>query len=124
VRRITGKSLGQFFADEVAAPLGLSAWIGLPEEREGRAARMEFAAPFTMEEMTAGLIENTGLDRDTVIAWMNAVWGPDSVQARAGQLGGAFERPGRLRLRHEPVVIPDRRTASVEPGGGGHGLPA
>ena len=38
VRRITGKSLGTFFADEVAAPLGLSAWIGLPEEQEGRVA--------------------------------------------------------------------------------------
>jgi len=90
VRRITGKSLGRFFADEVAAPLGLSAWIGMPEEQEGRVARIEYAAPFTMEEMTAGMIETTGLDRDTVIAWMNAVWGPDSVQARAGQLGGAL----------------------------------
>jgi hypothetical protein len=42
-------------------------------------ARIEYAAPFTMEEMTAGMIETTGLDKDTVIAWMNAVWGPDSV---------------------------------------------
>ena len=33
IRRITGKTLGTFFADEVAAPLGLSAWIGLPAER-------------------------------------------------------------------------------------------
>jgi CubicO group peptidase (beta-lactamase class C family) len=90
VRRITGKSLGTFFADEVAAPLGLSAWIGLPEEQEGRVARLEYAAPFTMEEFTAGMIETTGLDEATVIAWVNAVWGPDSVQARAGVLGGAF----------------------------------
>jgi CubicO group peptidase (beta-lactamase class C family) len=52
VRRITGKSLGSFFADEIAAPLGLSAWLGLPEKREGRVARLEYAAPFTMEEMT------------------------------------------------------------------------
>ncbi|ACL16227.1 EstA family serine hydrolase [Methanosphaerula palustris] len=91
VRRITGKSLGRFFADEVAAPLGMSAWIGLPEKEEGRVARIEYAAPFTMEEMTAGMIETTGLDRDTVIVWMNAVWGPDSVQARAGVLGGAMD---------------------------------
>src|SRR4051812_19871336 len=90
VRRITGKSLGTFFADEVAAPLGLSAWIGLPEEQEGQVARIEYAAPFTMEEFTAGMIETTGLDESTVIAWVNAVWGPDSVQARAGTLGGAF----------------------------------
>ena len=90
VRRITGKSLGTFFADEVAAPLGLSAWIGLPEEQEGRVARIEYAAPFTMEEMTAGMIETTGLDKETVTAWMNAVWGPGSVQARAAEVGGAF----------------------------------
>ena len=32
VRRITGKTLGAFFAEEVAAPLALNAWIGLPEE--------------------------------------------------------------------------------------------
>ena len=96
VRRITGKSLGTFFAEEVAAPLGLSAWIGLPEEQEGRVARIEYAAPFTMEEMTAGMIETTGLDEATVIAWMNAVWGPDSVQARAGVLGGALRSRQRL----------------------------
>jgi CubicO group peptidase (beta-lactamase class C family) len=91
VRRITGRSLGTFFAQEVAAPLGLSAWIGLPEEQEGRVARLEFAAPFTVEELMAGMIASTGLDRDTVIAWIGAVWGPGSVQERAGQLGGAMD---------------------------------
>jgi CubicO group peptidase (beta-lactamase class C family) len=91
VRRVSGKSLGTFFADEVAAPLGLSAWIGLPEEHEHRVARIENAAPFTLEELTAGMIETTGLDADTVTAWINAVWGLDSVQARAGELGGAFD---------------------------------
>ena len=39
VRRITGKSLGTFFADEVAGPLGLDFWIGLPESEEGRVSR-------------------------------------------------------------------------------------
>ena len=94
VRRITGKSLGTFFAEEVAGPLGLSAWIGLPQQQEARVARIEYAAPFTMQEMTDGLIETTGLDRETVIAWMSAVWGPDSVQARAERLGGAFDPTG------------------------------
>jgi CubicO group peptidase (beta-lactamase class C family) len=45
VRRVTGKSLGVFFADEVAAPLGLSAWLGLPEEQEGRVARLSTLGP-------------------------------------------------------------------------------
>ena len=47
--------------------------------------------PFTLEELTAGMIETTGLDADTVTAWIEPVWGPDSVQARAGELGGAFD---------------------------------
>jgi CubicO group peptidase (beta-lactamase class C family) len=91
VRRIAGKSLGTFFADEVAAPLGLNAWIGLPEEQEGKVARVEYAAPFTLEEMIDGMTENFGLDRETVIAWVNSMWGPDSVQTRAGLLGGAMD---------------------------------
>ena len=38
VRRITGKSLGTFFAEEVAGPLGLEFWIGLPDEQQSRVA--------------------------------------------------------------------------------------
>lgn len=90
VRRVSGKSLGRFFADEVAGPLGLNAWIGLPEEQEEKVARIEYAAPLSLEEMTAGMIETTGLDPDTVTRWIQAVWGEGSIQARAGSLGGAF----------------------------------
>jgi CubicO group peptidase (beta-lactamase class C family) len=38
VRRVTGMSLGAYFAQEVAGPLGLEFWIGLPEEQWGRVA--------------------------------------------------------------------------------------
>jgi CubicO group peptidase (beta-lactamase class C family) len=38
VRRVAGKTLGTFFHDEVATPLGLDFWIGLPEEEEARVA--------------------------------------------------------------------------------------
>ncbi len=40
VRRITGRTLGRFFADEVAAPLGLDFWIGLPAAEEPRVATL------------------------------------------------------------------------------------
>jgi CubicO group peptidase (beta-lactamase class C family) len=36
VRRITGRSIGTFFADEVAGPLGADFHIGLPEEEDRR----------------------------------------------------------------------------------------
>ena len=66
--------------------------IARPSPESARGARAEdYAAPPTLEEMTAGMIETTGLDQATVVAWMNAVWGPDSVQARAAVLGGALD---------------------------------
>jgi CubicO group peptidase (beta-lactamase class C family) len=40
VRRIDGRTVGEFFADEFAAPLGIDWWIGLPEEQESRVAPM------------------------------------------------------------------------------------
>lgn len=36
IRRIAGKSVGEFLAAEIAGPLGLSLWIGLPEDQEYR----------------------------------------------------------------------------------------
>ena len=40
VRRVTGKSVGTYFRDEIAEPLGLDFWIGLPEEEESRVATL------------------------------------------------------------------------------------
>ena len=36
VRRVTGKTLGQFFADEVATPLGADFFIGVPPEKDAQ----------------------------------------------------------------------------------------
>jgi CubicO group peptidase (beta-lactamase class C family) len=40
VRRVSGRSLGTFFAEEVCRPRGLDFWIGLPAEHEARVAPM------------------------------------------------------------------------------------
>ncbi|MGI5283195.1 serine hydrolase domain-containing protein [Nonomuraea polychroma] len=45
VRRVSGRSLGTFFREEVAEPLGLEFWLGLPEEQEGRVAPTIAADP-------------------------------------------------------------------------------
>ncbi|HET7121124.1 MAG TPA: serine hydrolase domain-containing protein [Solirubrobacterales bacterium] len=50
VRRVTGKTLGQFFAAEVAEPLGLDAWIGLPEAVAPRVAHLEEPHPPGVQE--------------------------------------------------------------------------
>ena len=41
VRRIAGCSIGAFFAREVAGPLGLELWIGLPSAQEPRVSTLE-----------------------------------------------------------------------------------
>ncbi|MGW0200885.1 serine hydrolase domain-containing protein [Nonomuraea sp. NPDC003201] len=40
VRRVSGRSLGTFLADEIAGPLGLDLWIGLPETERHRVSRI------------------------------------------------------------------------------------
>lgn len=45
VRRIDGRSVGTFFADEVATPLGLDLWIGLPPGEHHRVAPNIAATP-------------------------------------------------------------------------------
>lgn len=40
VRRVDGRTVSRFFAEEFAVPLGLEVWIGLPEELHWRAATM------------------------------------------------------------------------------------
>jgi CubicO group peptidase (beta-lactamase class C family) len=40
VRRVSGRSLGRFVADEIASPLGLDLYIGLPEGEADRVARL------------------------------------------------------------------------------------
>lgn len=45
VRRISGKSLGTFFREEIAQPLGLDFWIGLPEALEPRVATIRMPPP-------------------------------------------------------------------------------
>ena len=38
IRRVDGRGIGQFVAEEIAAPLGVDLWIGLPEAEEPRRA--------------------------------------------------------------------------------------
>jgi CubicO group peptidase (beta-lactamase class C family) len=54
VLRVTGNTLGRFLADEIAAPLGLDLWLGLPAGQEHRVGRIgPTAAP---EPTTSGAL--------------------------------------------------------------------
>ena len=78
VRRISGKSLGTFFHDEFALPLGLEFWIGLPEEHEHRVARL-----------IGGLAGDTPGEGEEETPM--AMPPPDSVIGRALTLNGALD---------------------------------
>ncbi len=60
IRRITGKSVGRFFADEVADPLKLDFWIGLPEREEDRVAPHFRHAPDLTEAQWLALFQSFG----------------------------------------------------------------
>ena len=45
VRRVAGRTVGAFFREEVAIPLGADAWIGLPAAEHARVATLYLAAP-------------------------------------------------------------------------------
>ncbi|HTX01392.1 MAG TPA: serine hydrolase domain-containing protein [Acidimicrobiales bacterium] len=55
VRRVDGRSVGAFFAEEVAGPLGLQIWIGTPPEVEARIATLEYAPGWNSLSIKAGL---------------------------------------------------------------------
>lgn len=79
VKRVSGRSLGRFFADEVATPLGLDSYIGLPEALEDR------VAPLRMAPMGAA-------DPDDPVAagMLAAILAPDALLLRALTLNGAY----------------------------------
>ena len=84
VRRITGRSLGTYFAEEVAGPLGLEFWIGLPEEYEHRVSPVGGGgAVLVPEEGDAGVPADFS----------------STLVARALNVGGAFGERGWMNSR-------------------------
>jgi CubicO group peptidase (beta-lactamase class C family) len=77
VRRVTGRTIGEQLRTDVAEPLGLDFWIGLPEALEPRVAPI------------VGSITGAGLDPDTR-ALLDQFVGPSTVLGRALSGGGAF----------------------------------
>jgi CubicO group peptidase (beta-lactamase class C family) len=59
VRRVDGRSIGTFFADEFAGPLSLDTWIGVPDEALSRVAVLSHGAswgasgPYTFADRPA-----------------------------------------------------------------------
>jgi CubicO group peptidase (beta-lactamase class C family) len=80
VRRVTGRTVGRFLAEEVAGPLGLDAWIGLPEGQERRVAPLVAAAPSADDPLVAALADP---HKFTALAFANPVVSIDEFNGRA-----------------------------------------
>lgn len=87
VRRITGKSLGTFFREEVAEPLGADFHIGLPASEDARVAELIPPAPGTaagdgrQSELQANMSNNPGID---VSATRTRAWRGAEIPAAGG----------------------------------------
>jgi len=67
VRRASGKSLGTFFQDEVAQPLGLDFWIGAPESVEARVAPM-IPNVYRPEQAVTPFLRDLATDKQSIPA--------------------------------------------------------
>jgi CubicO group peptidase (beta-lactamase class C family) len=62
VRRVSGKTVGEFVAAEIAGPLKLDFWIGLPAEQEHRVAPHIVPPAQLTEEQGRALFSSLGMD--------------------------------------------------------------
>ena len=87
VRRVDGRDIGQFFAEEVAGPLGLDFWIGLPDAEQDRVVPLVASAPsaddFDMSSLDPEILP---LLQDLATAFLD----PQSTTTRALMLDGRF----------------------------------
>ncbi|MFI1014250.1 serine hydrolase domain-containing protein [Streptomyces sp. NPDC020965] len=68
IRRVSGRTPGRFFAEEIATPLGLDFFIGLPAGERDRVSRMVYRKPDV--DLTTVPEESVPEDlRDLVAAW-------------------------------------------------------
>lgn len=118
VRRVSGKSLGTFFADEVANPTGADFWIGIPENFDRIIAPMIPYSPNPndlLSDFTAKLIS----DPSSVQALSflnNGGWkadNPAGYRAQIGGAGGISNARGQVAM-YEPLANNDGRLVSSE----------
>ncbi|HAP76277.1 MAG TPA: esterase [Acidimicrobiaceae bacterium] len=73
-----GRGIGQFVREEIAAPLGVECYIGLPEEHEPRVSPL------------VGGLGGDAVDDPAIRQMMEAFMGPGTNGGRALSLNGAF----------------------------------
>ncbi|MEV4112620.1 serine hydrolase domain-containing protein [Nonomuraea sp. NPDC049695] len=78
IRRITGKSVGELVAAEIAEPLGLELWVGAPDTVIARTARLKAG-----DRPRAAVTEATGGVPDVLAEMAKAALDPQSLMNRS-----------------------------------------
>jgi CubicO group peptidase (beta-lactamase class C family) len=81
IRRVSGKMPGRFLADEIAKPLALDLWIGLPAEQEERVAPHFSDRPTLTLEQWRELFKGLGIDMQSRVgrAMMHMITATDEA---------------------------------------------
>src|SRR4029079_11200456 len=99
IRRVSGRSVGTFFAEEVAAPAGLDFFIGLPAAERGRVSRMVIDDPPGAEVATIPIEQIPEPFRELVAAF-------DAP-------GSLLNRVFALRATHIDFNAPEAQAAEI-----------
>lgn len=91
VRIVSGQSLGDFFRTEIAEPLGLDFWIGLPASEEARVAPMTkpLLGPDDPQTEFAVALMTEPTSISALSFWNSGGFDPNAREAHAAQIGGA-----------------------------------
>ena len=94
VRRITGRSLGTYFREEIAGPLGLDLHIGLPDAEHGRVAEMSEIPTDQVDPDALGLAQVVFSDPEGMAARAlvnppSMALGPNNPEWRRAEIPGA-----------------------------------
>jgi CubicO group peptidase (beta-lactamase class C family) len=84
VRRVSGRTIGAYLRDEIATPLGLDFWIGLPAEIEPRVARLvppEHDLGALLEQLGGDLLLTSVFSNPANLFGYNDMWNTRALHA-------------------------------------------
>ena len=94
VRRVAGRTIGTYFREEIAGPLGADWWIGLPAAEEHRVARLVPGPDGSPFDMLASFESSAQGDpgMQALLEQLAPYLGPDGTLKKALEApGGAFQ---------------------------------
>jgi len=124
VRRVTGIGIGQFVREEIAEPLGLDLWIGLPASEHARVSHFNPAPPPAPGELVPGFLVQAMTDPTSLPGLMLGNTGgyflpeewdsPAALQAAIPACGGVGN--ARALASMYRALVHDRRVGRVSLG--------